>query len=94
MKVIELDESHSLNEVVDLAQDELVVLRRPDGSVFALSHVDDFAVEVELLKHNAEFMALANHRKAIGVELAAYAERVRDIESAAEMVRATAVRRL
>lgn len=32
---------------------------------------------------NAEFMALANHRKAIGVELKAYAERVRDIETAA-----------
>jgi len=35
---------------------------------------------------NAEFMALANHRKAIGVELATYAERVRDIESAAVTV--------
>lgn len=32
---------------------------------------------------NAEFMALANHRKAIGAELKAYAERVRDIETAA-----------
>lgn len=30
-----------------------------------------------------EFMALANHRKAIGVELKAYSERVRDIEAAA-----------
>ena len=59
MKVIELDQSHaSLEEVVDQAQDELVVLRKANGSVFALSHVDEFAVEVELLKHNAEFMAL------------------------------------
>jgi AcrR family transcriptional regulator len=32
---------------------------------------------------NTEFMALANHRKAIGVELKAFAERVRDIETAA-----------
>lgn len=32
---------------------------------------------------NTEFMALANHRKAIGAELKAYAERVRDIETAA-----------
>lgn len=32
---------------------------------------------------NAEFMALANHRKAIGAQLKAYAERVRDIETAA-----------
>jgi hypothetical protein len=33
------------------------VLRKPDGSVFALSPVDDFDVEVELLKNNPEFMA-------------------------------------
>jgi TetR/AcrR family transcriptional regulator of autoinduction and epiphytic fitness len=32
---------------------------------------------------NAEFTALANHRKVIGAELKAYAERVRDIETAA-----------
>src|SRR6476660_7323005 len=30
---------------------------------------------------NTEFMALANHRKVIGAELKAYAERVRDIET-------------
>ncbi|MGE2713141.1 TetR/AcrR family transcriptional regulator [Mycolicibacterium litorale] len=35
---------------------------------------------------NAEFMALANHRKAIRAELKAYAERVRDIETAAVAV--------
>jgi TetR/AcrR family transcriptional regulator, regulator of autoinduction and epiphytic fitness len=35
---------------------------------------------------NAEFMALANHRKAIGIELKNYAERVRDIETAAVTV--------
>ncbi|OBI85802.1 TetR/AcrR family transcriptional regulator [Mycobacterium sp. 1245805.9] len=32
---------------------------------------------------NTEFLALANHRKAIGAELKVYAERVRDIETAA-----------
>jgi len=35
---------------------------------------------------NAEFVALANHRKAIGTELKAYADRVRDIETAAVTV--------
>jgi TetR/AcrR family transcriptional regulator of autoinduction and epiphytic fitness len=35
---------------------------------------------------NTEFMALANHRKAIRAELKAYAERVRDIETAAVAV--------
>lgn len=59
MKVIELDENDcSLDEIVDLAQDELIVLRKPNGSVFTLSHVDDFAVEVELLKNNTELMTL------------------------------------
>ncbi|NUP25368.1 MAG: TetR/AcrR family transcriptional regulator [Nocardia sp.] len=32
---------------------------------------------------NTEFMALANHRKAVGAELKTFAERVRDIETAA-----------
>ncbi|WP_024440563.1 MULTISPECIES: TetR/AcrR family transcriptional regulator [unclassified Mycobacterium] len=35
---------------------------------------------------NTEFMALANHRKAIRAELKTYAERVRDIETAAVAV--------
>lgn len=35
---------------------------------------------------NTEFMALANHRKAIRTELRRYAERVRDIETAAVTV--------
>ncbi len=61
MKVIELELGHAqptLDEVIGLAKDELVVLRRPDGSVFVLSQVDDFDVEVELLKNNPEFMTL------------------------------------
>lgn len=59
MKVIELGHAHpTLDEIIDLAEEEIVVLRKPDGSVFALSSVDEFAVEVELLKNNREFMAL------------------------------------
>jgi hypothetical protein len=58
MKIIDLGHAHpTLDEVMSLAQAELVVLRKPDGSVFALSPVDDFDVEVELLKNNPEFMA-------------------------------------
>jgi len=58
MKVIEVQQSGpTLNEVIGLAKDELVVLRQPDGSIFALSQVDDFAVEVELLRNNPEFLA-------------------------------------
>ena len=58
MKVIELGQVQpTLDDVMLQAKDQLVVLRKADGSVFALSQVDDFEVEVELLKNNAEFMA-------------------------------------
>jgi hypothetical protein len=58
VKLIELAEKEpTLDEVVDLAKDEVVILRRPDGSLFAVAPVDDFDVEVELLKNNSEFMA-------------------------------------
>jgi hypothetical protein len=58
MKVVELgNKPRTLDEVMGLAEEELVVLRRPDGSVFALSQVDDFDVDVQLLKNNPDFMA-------------------------------------
>ena len=59
MKLIELNQNQpTLDEVIGIAEQELVVLRRPDGSVFALSAVDDFDLEVQLLKNNPEFMRL------------------------------------
>ena len=47
-----------MDELVTLAKKHLVVLRQPDGSVYALTRVDDFDVEVELLRDNPEFMKL------------------------------------
>ena len=59
MKVIELGSaSPSLDDVIVVATEEPVVLRRPDGAVFVLSQVDDFDVEVESLRKNPDFMAL------------------------------------
>ncbi len=59
MKVIELGHAHpTLDEVIGVAKDEVVVSRRPDRSVFVLSQVDDFDIEVESLKNNPEFMTL------------------------------------
>jgi hypothetical protein len=58
MKVIDLGHHDTtLDEVIGFAKEDLVVLRHPDGSVFALSQVDEFDVEVELLKKNPEFKA-------------------------------------
>jgi hypothetical protein len=31
-------------------------LRKPDGSAFALARLDDFEVEVELLRNNPDFL--------------------------------------
>lgn len=57
MKVIELgNQQLSLEEVIILAKSEAVVLRKPNGEMFALAPIDDFEVEVELLKKNTEFM--------------------------------------
>jgi len=63
VKVIELDKSHpTLEDVIGVAKNELVVLRREDGTTFALASVDEFAVETELLKNNPEFLAFLNER--------------------------------
>jgi hypothetical protein len=57
MTVIELSETHpTLDEVIGLAKDGVVVLRKPDGSAFALAQLDDFEVEVELLRNNPDFL--------------------------------------
>jgi len=73
VKVIELKHvDPTLDEVMGLAKDGLVVLRKRDGSVFAISEVDDFDVEVEILKNNPEFMTflgqLSQEKAAISLE--------------------------
>ena len=58
MTVIELTETHpTLDEVMGLARDGVVVLRKPDGSAFAVAQLDDFEVEVELLRSNPDFLS-------------------------------------
>jgi hypothetical protein len=58
MTVIDLAEKHpTLEEVIGLAKDRVVVLRQPDGSAFAVTQLGDFEVEVELLKNNPDFLS-------------------------------------
>jgi hypothetical protein len=58
MTVIELAETHpTLDEVIGMARDGVVVLRKPDGSAYALAQLDDFEVEVELLRNNPDFLS-------------------------------------
>lgn len=59
MRVIEVTQSGpSPDEMFALARQGVVVLRQPDGSLFALAQVDDLDVEAAQLRGNAEFMAL------------------------------------
>jgi AcrR family transcriptional regulator len=64
----------------ELALERMRALLTDDDPLQALWLLNSDSAVTSL---NTEFMALANHRKAIGAELKAYAERVRDIETAA-----------
>jgi TetR/AcrR family transcriptional regulator, regulator of autoinduction and epiphytic fitness len=72
-----------LREGADTALDQMRAALTNDDLLGTLWAINSDARRTVL---NTEFMALANHRKTIGVELKAYAERVRDIESAAVTV--------
>ncbi len=63
MKTIELAESTlTIVELIELAEQDTLILRKPDGTEFVLSAVDDFSAEVEALKQNQEFMEFLAHR--------------------------------
>jgi hypothetical protein len=47
----------SLDELLEMACQEPVILRLTDHKDFVLSAVDDFELEVELLKNHQGFMA-------------------------------------
>ena len=64
----------------DLVLEQMRSALMEDDPLRALWRINSDARSTVL---NTEFVALANHRKAIGAELKAYAERVRDIETAA-----------
>lgn len=72
-----------LREGADAALDQMRAALTNDDPLGTLWAINSDSRRTVL---NTEFMALANHRKVIGVELAAYAERVRDIETAAVTV--------
>jgi AcrR family transcriptional regulator len=72
-----------LREGADAALDQMRAALTDDDPLRTLWAVNSDRRRTVL---NTEFMALANHRKVIGAELSAYAERVRDIETAAVTV--------
>lgn len=57
MKTIELAHSNlTISELIELAEQDTLIIRKPDGTEFVLSAVDDFSAEVEALGQNQEFM--------------------------------------
>ncbi len=63
MKTIELAQSNlTVMELIELAEQDTVILQKHDGTEFVLTVVDDFAAEVEALRHNQEFMEFLAQR--------------------------------
>ena len=58
MKIIQFPQERlTVEDLMELAKEQAIVLRQSNGSLFALAPVEDFEVEVEILRNNAEFMA-------------------------------------
>ncbi|MFM6008912.1 MAG: hypothetical protein ACKPA7_33645, partial [Sphaerospermopsis kisseleviana] len=54
---IELSQSTlTISELLELAENDTVIIKKADGREFVLSVVDDFAAEVQALQENQEFM--------------------------------------
>ena len=63
MKTIELThDAPSLVELVELADEENIIIKTPQGREFILAELDDFDLEVEQLKNSEEFMAFLDQR--------------------------------
>jgi hypothetical protein len=73
MTVINLAESQpTLDDVIGMAREGVVVLRKPDGTAFALAALDDFEVEVEMLRNSPDFLSflrrLSSERATISLD--------------------------
>jgi hypothetical protein len=63
MKAIDLSTTTpTLAEILDLAGEQNVVLRTPEGRQFVLAEIDDFAEEVEKASRNKALMELLDER--------------------------------
>lgn len=57
MRTIELSQATlTISELLELAENDTVIIKKADGREFVLCVVDDFAAEVQALQENQEFM--------------------------------------
>jgi len=67
MKTIDLSQVRGgLDEVLNLAAEENVVLTTTDGRQFVVAEIDDFETEVRLVRENRELMEFLRQRSAPG----------------------------
>ncbi len=63
MKTIEVSRrSKALNELLRKARKENVIIRSADGDEFILAEVDDFDLEVKLVRNNKALMRFLENR--------------------------------
>jgi hypothetical protein len=63
MKAIDLSTATpTLAEVLELAGQENLILKTPEGKEFVLAEIDDFAAEVALVRQNDALMQLLAER--------------------------------
>ena len=51
-----------LHELLELADEEALLLKTPDGREFILSEVDDLSQEIEQIRNNPELLAFLAER--------------------------------
>ncbi len=57
MKNIEISQSNlTISDLLELAEQDTIILKKSDGTEFVLSVIDDFTEEVKALANNQEFM--------------------------------------
>ncbi len=54
--------SPGLRELLELADEEALLLKTPDGREFILSEVDDLSQEIEQIRNNPELLAFLAER--------------------------------
>jgi len=70
MKTLEVTANgRSLEELLDMAGEENVVLTMSDGRQFVLAEIDDFEAEVKLVREQDELMAFLDSRSDAGKTL-------------------------
>ena len=64
MKTVELlsEAAPSLEQLLELAEQESLLLKTQDGREYILSEVDDLSQEIEQIRNNPELMEFLAHR--------------------------------